>query len=161
MQNNEEELLIEPHALVKRWITAFNAHDVATIVSLYHDDAELFDSGMSRPRRGRVEIEHWFRWRFSSTPITYTPTQQSFTEDGQIVVAWIAQGRGPRFLNWLANSFKVDGKSYFTLQDGLIQRQRGVYDHLAVLKQIIPLLKWFPSGCAHFIYRIYLWRGKQ
>lgn len=160
MQSNEEELTIASLP-VKHWITAFNAHDLATIVSLYGDDAELFDSGMTRPRRGQAEIEHWFRWRFSSTPITYTPTAQSMTDDGQVVISWRAHGRGPRFLDWLTNSFNVDGKSYFTLHAGLIQRQHGSYDHLAVLRQIIPLLKWAPSGWAHFIYRIYLWRGKQ
>ena len=72
------------HPLIDKWITAFNTHDVATIVSLYMDDAELLDSGMNRPREGRAAIERWFRWRFHSTPITYTPVEQASGEDGQV-----------------------------------------------------------------------------
>src|SRR5258708_30423966 len=65
--------------LVNQWVEAFNAHDVSSIVTLYADDADLFDSGMKHPRHGRSEIEHWFARRFSDLPtITYTPTNQLF-----------------------------------------------------------------------------------
>lgn len=157
MQNDKEDII--EHLPVTRWIAAFNAHDSAGIVALYRDDAELFDSGMPHPRHGKAEIERWFRWRFASTPIKYTPTNIDVMEDRQVVVSWIADGRGPRFLNWLPNTFNVAGKSYFTLQDGLILKQHGVYDHLSVLRQLIPLLKWLPASCAHLVYRIYMWRS--
>jgi hypothetical protein len=145
------------HPLIDRWITAFNAHDVATIVTLYMDDAELFDSGMPRPRAGRAEIGHWFRWRFRSVPITYTPVDQSHGADGQVVVSWIARGRGPRAL--LARPFQVAGKSYFTLSGDLIQKQHGVYDHTSVLKQVVPPLRWLPPVVARFVYTLYLRRA--
>lgn len=145
------------HPLIERWITAFNTHDVAAIVSLYMDDAELFDSGMPFPRAGRAQIEHWFRWRFRSTPITYTPLEQVSGEDGQVVVSWIARGRGPRAL--LARPFQVAGKSYFTIRDGLIQKQHGIYDHTAVLKQVLPPLRWLPPAVARTVYAIYLRRS--
>lgn len=145
------------HPLIDRWIMAFNAHDVATIVTLYRDDAELFDSGMPRPRVGRAEIEHWFRWRFRSVPITYTPVDQSPGADGQVVVSWIARGRGPRAL--LARPFQIDGKSHFTFSGGLIQKQHGVYDHTSVLKQVVPPLRWLPPAAARFVYTLYLRRG--
>ncbi len=148
------------HPLIDKWIIAFNTHDVATIVSLYMDDAELLDSGMSHPREGRAAIERWFRWRFRSTPITYTPVGQASGEDGQVVVSWIARGRGPRAL--LARPFQVAGKSYFTLRDDLmIQKQKGVYDHMSVLKQAVPPLRWLPPAVARAVYAVYLWRGGQ
>jgi len=43
---------------------------------------------------------------------------------------------------WLSRPFQVAGVSIFTLQDGRIQQQRGYYDHLSTLEQILPLLKW-------------------
>src|SRR5579884_2655382 len=137
------------NATVSRWIEAFNAHDVTAIVRLYKNDAELCDSGMGRPRRGYGEIERWFRWRFSSMPtISYTPQAQRRREGGQIVVRWTAKGAGPRFFRSerFSRSFQVEGESCFTVRDGLIVRQRGTYDHLSVLRQIIPLLKWLPEG---------------
>ena len=147
-------------ATVDRWIAAFNAHEAAALVRLYKDDAELFDSGMDRPRRGRGEIESWFTWRFRSTPsITYTPHGQRVIENGQIIVAWTARGDGPRFLGRLTRSFQVEGESRFELHNGLIARQRGTYDHLAVLRQVIPLLKWLPEGVARLLYSLYLWRN--
>ena len=131
-------------ALVNRWIEVFNAHDVSAIVSLYADNAELYDSGMKHPRRGRTEIEQWFTTRFQTMPsITYTPASQLFTET-QAAVTWTARGRSPRLLGqaWLSRPFQVAGVSIFTLQDGRIQRQRGYYDHLSTLEQILPPLKW-------------------
>ena len=160
MLDNEDALTPLP-APVGRWIAAFNAHDLATIVSLYRDDAELFDSGMPRPRHGHTEIERWFRWRFASTPITYIPTGEDPGENGQVIVAWIARGSGPRLLSRFTRSFEVAGKSYFTLSDGVIKKQHGVYDHLSVLRQVVPLFKWLPSRFTRFIYHIYLWRGGQ
>lgn len=151
---------------VSRWIEAFNAHDVTAIVRLYKNDAELCDSGMHRPRCGQEEIESWFTWRFSSMPsISYTPQGQHIREDGQIVVRWTARGAGPRLLQTrvgrFSRAFQIDGESRFTLHDGLIARQRGTYDHLSVLRQIIPLLKWLPEGVVHQVYSLYLWRNGQ
>ena len=130
--------------LVGRWVEAFNRHDVAGIVALYAEDAELFDSGMRRVRHGRREIEGWFERRFRTMPgITYVPTSQLFGE-GQVGVYWTSRGRTPRLLGqvWLSRSFQVDGMSLFTIRDGLIARQRGFYDHLSVVERVLPPLKW-------------------
>ncbi|QBD81563.1 nuclear transport factor 2 family protein [Ktedonosporobacter rubrisoli] len=130
---------------VRAWIEAFNAHDVAAITALYADDAELFDSGMRYPRRGRVEIERWFSRRFYSMPtIAYMPQEPVLIAPEQAAVAWTTRGHGPRLagLRCFARPFKVEGVSIFRLQEGLIQWQRGYYDHLAVVEQIVPLLKW-------------------
>ncbi|MHB8600518.1 MAG: nuclear transport factor 2 family protein [Ktedonobacteraceae bacterium] len=139
-----ENLIAWQSILVNQWITAFNEHNVAAIVALYSENAELFDSGMKRPRRGLHEIEHWFTTRFRTMPsITYTPDSQLFT-DNQAVVTWTTSGRAPRLLgrNLLRRSFHVDGISLFTLQDNHITAQRGYYDHLSVLEQLLPPLKW-------------------
>ncbi len=140
----DESTLNVQHALVQRWIEAFNGHDVKAIVGLYADDAELYDSGMRYPRRGKGEIELWFTTRFGSMPsIRYTPKSQIFSQ-GQAVVTWIATGKSPRLLGqaWLSRPFAVHGVSIFTLDNGHIQRQQGYYDHLAALEQILPPLKW-------------------
>ncbi len=131
-------------AVVNRWIEAFNTHNVAAIVALYADDAELYDSGMKRSRRGRTEIERWFTTRFQSLPaITYTPIYQLFSEE-LAAVTWTVSGQGPRILgqSWLSRPFQVDGVSLFSLQGGLIENQRGYYDHLSALEQILPPIKW-------------------
>lgn len=130
---------------IGQWITAFNAHDVNALVSLYTDDAELFDSGMKRPRSGRAEIEQWFMERFRSMPsIAYVPSNQVLMADNRAAVTWTASGRTPRRfgLPWLSRPFQTDGVSVFTLQEGHILQQRGYYDHLAVVEQVLPSLKW-------------------
>jgi steroid delta-isomerase-like uncharacterized protein len=131
-------------SLVNQWIAAFNNHNIAAIVALYADDAELFDSGMKQPRHGRAEIEEWFTSRFQTMPsFSYTPTSQIFGQD-HAVVTWTARARSPRLLGqaWLSRPLQVDGVSVFTLRDGRIQKQRGYYDHLSALEQILPFLKW-------------------
>ena len=133
---------------VSQWIAAFNAHDVATIVSLYHENAELNDAGMKRPRHGKQAIEDWFIQRFQSMPsITYTPHEYVCESETRGVVTWTTRSRSPipgqkRWLAWLSRSFEVDGVSVFLLRDGLIVKQRGYYDHLAVIQQILPPLKY-------------------
>jgi hypothetical protein len=145
-------------SIVSRWIDAFNAHDVTSIVALYADDAELFDSGMPRPRYGRDEIHGWFSWRFRSTPtISYTPTGQIHIDDERVVVKWVVRGHGPRLVG--ARSFETPGESIFTLRDDRIYKQRGNYDHLSVLKQVFPPFKWLPDGVARLVYALYLRRG--
>lgn len=144
-ETSDNAALIErQRALVNRWLAAFNAHDVAAIVALYAGDAELFDSGMKRVRRGRSEIEQWFTTRFRTVPsIAYNALSQLVT-DGQAVVTWTTSGGSPRMfgLNLLRRSFHVDGVSVFTLRDDLIQSQRGYYDHISVLEQLLPPVKW-------------------
>src|ERR1051326_6146790 len=120
----DQEQMNTPEAIAKRWIAAFNAHDAAAIVALYREDAELLDSGMKRPRKGREEIANWFRWRFSSMPtISYTADRMERMADGRVVVNWVARGKGPRIFgtNWLERPFQVDGESIFKIDNGLIE----------------------------------------
>lgn len=129
-------------AIVNRWIAAFNTHDVAAIVALYTDNAELSDPGMKKGRcQGRTEIEQWFTTRFRTMPtIAYTPHEHIVAND-YVVVTWTARAINRRLLG-IPRAFQVDGVSVFTLSDGLIQRQRGYYDHLAAVEQILPPVKW-------------------
>ena len=159
--NEEKNAALHPP--VSDWIEAFNTGNVAAIVALYTQDAELFDSGMRRPRRGRDEIESWFRLRFSSMPTNiYSPKEQVLVEEGQATVPWTLHGRGPRLLGqaWLSRPFQVDGVSKFMLRDGHIYKQQGTYDHLSVLRQILPPLRWCPAAMTRFIYYMYLWYHK-
>ena len=143
MQLDEEDAA-SFSSLVNQWIEAFNRHDVAGIMALYADDAELFDSGMKRVRHGRQEIEDWFKRRFREMPsLTYRPGGQLFAQE-KVAVYWTSCGRTPRLLgqSWLSRPFEVDGMSLFTIQDGLIAKQRGFYDHFSVIERILPPLKW-------------------
>lgn len=139
-------IMSETDALVTRWITAFNAHNVEQIVALYTDDAELFDTGMKRVRRGQNEIRGWFTQRFQKMPtIHYTPTK-NFLQQDDAVVCWIASGHTPALLGqrWLSRPFQVEGVSVFRINAGRIQWQHGYYDHLHVVEQVIPPLRWLP-----------------
>jgi steroid delta-isomerase-like uncharacterized protein len=160
--NSEAEAALQPP--VSEWIVAFNTRNLEAIVGLYTDDAELLDSGMRRPRRGRQEIENWFRLRFDSMPENvYMPQTGVQMQADRAVVPWTLHGRSPRLsgLPWLARSFQIDGTSYFSFQAGQICSQRGVYDHLAVLRQILPPLRWLPAFVARAVYSLYLWRNGQ
>jgi steroid delta-isomerase-like uncharacterized protein len=136
-----------PLRIARAWIAAFNAHDVAALVAFYAPDAELNDSGMKRVRRGRAEIEQWFRTRFTRlAEMTYTPASELV--DGEMVaITWTVSGYTPRLLGqrWLARPFAVDGVSVFSLRDGLIVRQRGYYDHLVPVERALPFLRLLPS----------------
>lgn len=145
--NAEIEKLPEQVRIARTWIAAFNAHDVNALVALYAQEAELYDAGMKRVRRGIREIEAWFTRRFISLPeISYTPADEIMTGD-LVAVTWTVRGRTPRLLgqSWLARPFAVDGVSVFCIRAGQITRQRGYYDHLAVVERALPFLRWLPS----------------
>lgn len=145
--NAEIEKLPEQVRIARTWIAAFNAHDVNALVALYAQEAELYDAGMKRVRRGIREIETWFTQRFISLPeISYTPSDEIMTGD-LVAVTWTVRGRTPRLLgqSWLARPFAVDGVSVFCIRAGQITRQRGYYDHLAVVERALPFLRWLPS----------------
>src|SRR5260370_25674263 len=140
--SNGEEI----STLVSSWIAAFNAHDVEQIVALYAEDAELFDTGMRRARKGGNEITSWFTQRFRQmSTIQYTPTQRFFNES-EAAICWLAQGHTPPMLrqHWLSRPFQVDGVSIFLVRSGLIHWQHGYYDHLRIVEQVLPPLKWLP-----------------
>ncbi|HTI15526.1 MAG TPA: nuclear transport factor 2 family protein [Dictyobacter sp.] len=147
----QQEIALQPP--VSSWIAAFNAHDVAALVALYTNDAELSDSGMKHPRCGRQEIERWFSQRFQTMPsIAYVPSgvflqQLDDAHAGPAMVTWTVHGQTPRFfgLSWLSHPFQVAGVSVFTLRNGLIAQQHGYYDHLAVVERVITPLRWFPT----------------
>lgn len=143
----EIEKIPEQVRIARTWIAAFNAHDVNALVALYAQEAELYDAGMKRVRRGIGEIEAWFTRRFISLPeISYTPADEIMTGD-LVAVTWTVRGRTPRLLGqgWLARPFAVDGVSVFCIRAGQITRQRGYYDHLAVVERALPFLRWLPS----------------
>jgi uncharacterized protein (TIGR02246 family) len=136
----------EISTLVNSWIAAFNAHDVESIIAHYAEDAELFDTGMKHARKGRHEITSWFTQRFRHMPtIQYTPTQHFFNET-EAAICWLAKGHTPAILGqrWLSRPFQVDGVSIFLVRSGLISWQHGYYDHLSIVEQVLPPLKWLP-----------------
>lgn len=145
-----------------RWVEAFNTRNLEAITALYVADAELYDSGMHRARRGQKEIASWFRLRFGSMPgNVYTPEAYHQTDEEHISVEWSFAGRSPQLLGWsrLARPFRVQGTSYFSIRDnGLIYKQRGIYDHLVVLRQILP---WLPTPLLRGVYALYLLRHHQ
>lgn len=150
MQTDNTDYALEPppdiSILVHRWIAAFNSHDVERIVELYADDAELFDTGMRRPRKGHQEISSWFVQRFRHMPtIQYTPLQSFFNEK-EGTTQWIARGRTPALLwqRWLTRPFEIDGISIFRTDHGLISWQHGYYDHIYMAEKVFPPLKWLP-----------------
>lgn len=141
MAINSEDHTLLISTLINTWIKAFNTHNVAGIVALYTEDAELLDSGMKHPRYGKTEIEQWFTTRFRTMPtIQYTPHKQIISE--QAAVIWTTRGTR-RILGqcWLSRPFQVDGVSIFTTRNGLIAKQHGYYDNLSALEQIFPPLK--------------------
>ena len=171
MENNEEL----PHeqipdqspitqVIADRWIEAFNTRNLAAIIALYAPDAELYDSGMHRPRHGLAQIESWFRVRFTTMPANvYSPESYHIVDSEHISVEWTFYGRSPAFLRqaWLVRSFQVRGTSSFVVRDNLICKQQGSYEHLSVLRQIFPWLHFAPAPFLHMLSMLYLLRYRQ
>ncbi|GCE13794.1 nuclear transport factor 2 family protein [Tengunoibacter tsumagoiensis] len=128
-------------SLVKQWVDAFNTQNTRALVALYTPDAVLFDTGMRSARRGQQEISIWFTRRFRTlSNLCYTPTGPLLQTEAQGALPWRVQGQGPSLFGqrWPGRSFQVDGLSLFTFKADLIHQQRGYYDHLSVIEQLLP-----------------------
>jgi hypothetical protein len=171
MENKEElpreqipDKLPDIQVIAKRWIEAFNTRNLAAITALYAPDAELYDSGMHRARHGVAQIESWFRVRFAGMPANvYAPHAYYVADSEHISVEWTVSGRSPVLLGqtWLVRPFQVRGTSSFMVRNNLICKQQGSYEHLSVLRQVLPGLRSAPAPLLHLINALYLLRYCQ
>jgi len=129
----------DPFELVRKWFHAFNAGDLETLTSLYHDDATN-DSGASIAN-GRDEVRR--------------DMAAAFARSAQRQVRMIARVEtGAMHAEWRGREESADGEmatiagyDEFWVENGLIRRQRGVLHPLSFQadEEVTPVNATRPS----------------
>jgi ketosteroid isomerase-like protein len=76
-------------SIAHKWFDAFNAHDLETILSLYHDDAQHYSPKLKQRQpethgmvRGKEALAAWWQDAFDRLPtLQYMPTAFTANDD--------------------------------------------------------------------------------
>ena len=112
--------MLLPKEVVRKWVDAFNKHDVEAIVSLYHEDAVNHQVANSSVI-GIEAIREMFTSEFATAEMT--AIVENIFEDGE----W-------SILEW-KDPLGLRGCGFFHVVNGKILFQRGYWDKLSFLKQ--------------------------
>lgn len=112
--------MLRPKEVVCQWVDAFNAQDLDTIVSLYHDDATNHQVA-NAPVVGKAAIQEMFAGEFAAAEMTCIV--ENIFEDGQWAI-----------IEW-RDHLGLRGCGFFQVVHGRILFQRGYWDKLSFLRQ--------------------------
>lgn len=118
-------------AVLERWISAFNAHDVEALLRCYAETAVNHQISAGEPTRGLQHIKDDFLQLFSAFPDIHATTVHILADGDWAAWEWTGGGTFEgEFLGQAPNgrSYTLQGCGFFRVVDGQIQEQRGYWD---------------------------------
>jgi steroid delta-isomerase-like uncharacterized protein len=123
-------------------MTAWNAHDVSTVVSHYTPDYEEIDVARAQPQIGPDQVRRTLLYYLRAFPDLQVTLDDALVNGERVAMYWTWTGthRGT-FMNIPATGHRVTvrGTSLVTLKDGKIQHALRIWD-LAGLLRALKLL---------------------
>jgi limonene-1,2-epoxide hydrolase len=110
---------MEPKAIVRQWVDAFNRADLEALVDLYHENAVNHQVAES-PVSGKEAIREMFRREFAAAKMVCIV--ENLFQDGEWAI-----------LEW-RDPLGLRGCGFFQIQNHRIVFQRGYWDKLSFLK---------------------------
>jgi hypothetical protein len=111
---------MEPKAVLRKWIEAFNDADADALANLYADDA-INHQVVNDPLVGKAAIKQMFVDEFARAEMVCIP--ENIFQDGE----WV-------MLEW-KDPLGLRGCGFFHIVDNKIIFQRGYWDMLSFMKQ--------------------------
>lgn len=111
-----------PRAIVEAKFAAVNRHDIVEIVRFYAPDAQVTASNFCKPRSGRTDVQRTYQSMFDAFPDIVADIHEYLVQGDRVVVRFTARGRLP------GKSFDLPIVNFFTVRNGLIQSDDGVFD---------------------------------
>lgn len=110
-------------AVVEAKFAAVNRHAVADVVALYAPDAVVTASDFCQPRGGRDDVRRTYEAIIAGVPDVVADVQEMIVEGDRVAVKFVVRSRIP------GRAFDVPILDFFTVRDGLIVRDDGVFDN--------------------------------
>ena len=111
-----------PEATVRAKFESVNRHDLDAIVASYAQDAVLIAPDMCAPRRGRSEVKRTYTSIFSSFPHIQAELLEVIAQGEHVAARVMLRSNDANM------SFELPIANFFTVQDGLIVRDEGLFD---------------------------------
>lgn len=112
-----------PRAVIEAKFAAVNRHAVADIAALYAPDAVVTASDFCKPREGRAGVERTYKGIFAAVPDAVADVTEYVVDGDRVAVKFFVRSRLP------GRSFDLPIMDFFTVRDGLIVRDDGVFDN--------------------------------
>lgn len=110
-------------AVVEAKFAAVNRHAVDDVVALYAPDAVITASDFCAPRRGREDVRRIYQGIIGGVPDVVADVQEMIVEGDRVAVRFVVRSRIP------GRAFEVPILDFFTVKDGLIVRDDGIFDN--------------------------------
>ena len=111
-----------PQAIIAAKFAAVNRHAVTDIENLYSVDAIVTSPDFCAPRRGRFEVHRNYENLFNTFPDITADVQEYIVQGNRVAVRLVVRGQAA------GNRFEVPISDFFTVRDGLIVSDDGLFD---------------------------------
>lgn len=111
-----------PRAVVEAKFAAVNRHALADVVAHYAPDARLTASDFCQPRRGRADVQRTYQALFAAFPDIAVDVHEYLVQGDRVAVRMTVRGSAQ------GGAFAVPIANFFTVRDGLIESDDGVFD---------------------------------
>jgi ketosteroid isomerase-like protein len=111
-----------PRSVVEAKFAAVNRHAVADVVAYYAPGARLTASDFCGPRQGRVDVQRTYQSLFAAFPDVVAEVHEYFVQGDRVAVRLTVRG------SIQGRPFAVPIANYFTVRNGLIETDDGVFD---------------------------------
>jgi len=102
---------------------AVNRHAIADIAALYSADAVITASDFCHPRLGRAGVTHTYESIYKFVPDASVDPVEYVADGDRVAVKLFVRSRLP------GRSFDIPIMNFFTVKDGLIVRDDGIFDN--------------------------------
>lgn len=130
---------MDPKSLLKNWIEAFQAIDLASVVECYAENAINFQVAAGEPAVGREQIAKDTAQFFRGFPDAWSRVDNLMADGDWAAWEWLGGGTflGEFYGNQpTGKPFEIRGCGFFNFRDGKIVFQRGYWDKLSWFSQI-------------------------
>ena len=110
-------------AVVEAKFAAVNRHSIDDIEKLYAPFASITAPNFCAPRHGREDVRRIYQDLFTSFPEIHAEMQEYVVQGDRVVVRYLVH------LGSAAGGFVVPISNWFTVHDGLITTDDGVFDN--------------------------------
>jgi ketosteroid isomerase-like protein len=110
-------------AVVEAKFAAVNRHSVDDIEKLYAPFASITAPNFCTPRHGREDVRRIYQDLFTSFPDIHAEMQEYLVQGDRVAVRYLVH------LGAAAGGFTVPISNWFTVRDGLITTDDGMFDN--------------------------------
>ena len=114
---------LSPRAVVEAKFAAVNRHSVPDVVAFYAPDAQVTASDFCKPRQGRADVARTYENIFAAVPDAAVTVDETVVQDDRVAVRFTLHG------SVSGHAFAVPIQDFFTVRDGLIVRDDGMFDN--------------------------------